>query len=302
MEKTFYSNGKLLITGEYLVLDGAKAFALPTKFGQDLIVDSGTGKQIKWTSYDKDGSVWFDDLITFSSIISGETLTDSIKSTLIDILHQAYRLNPEFIDNSDGYIINTRLTFPKMWGLGTSSTLINNLAQWLGIDAFELLQNSYGGSGYDIACAQNDSAILYRLENDKPTVQSIGFKPSFTSQLYFVYLNKKQSSKAAIATYYSKQHNIHKTIPYVDGITTQIVDAKEVGAFCHALETHESLISEILEMRTAKEEFFPDFNGTIKSLGAWGGDFVLAVSDEDPTPYFEKRGFGTVLSYSEMIL
>jgi hypothetical protein len=30
-EKTFYSNGKLLITGEYLVLDGAKAFALPKK-------------------------------------------------------------------------------------------------------------------------------------------------------------------------------------------------------------------------------------------------------------------------------
>jgi hypothetical protein len=30
-KKKFYSNGKLLITGEYLVLDGAKAFALPTK-------------------------------------------------------------------------------------------------------------------------------------------------------------------------------------------------------------------------------------------------------------------------------
>ena len=32
--QTFYSNGKLLITGEYVVLDGAKALALPTKFGQ----------------------------------------------------------------------------------------------------------------------------------------------------------------------------------------------------------------------------------------------------------------------------
>jgi mevalonate kinase len=28
----FYSNGKLLLTGEYLVLDGAKSLALPTKF------------------------------------------------------------------------------------------------------------------------------------------------------------------------------------------------------------------------------------------------------------------------------
>ena len=34
----FYSHGKLLITGEYLVLDGAKALAVPTVFGQDLSV------------------------------------------------------------------------------------------------------------------------------------------------------------------------------------------------------------------------------------------------------------------------
>ena len=38
-KKTFYSNGKLLITGEYLVLDGARSLAIPTKFGQFLIVE-----------------------------------------------------------------------------------------------------------------------------------------------------------------------------------------------------------------------------------------------------------------------
>jgi hypothetical protein len=38
MQKTFYSNGKLLITGEYLILDGAKGLALPTKMGQNLSV------------------------------------------------------------------------------------------------------------------------------------------------------------------------------------------------------------------------------------------------------------------------
>ena len=39
MEKqTFYSNGKLLLTGEYLVLNGAVALAIPTKFGQTLTI------------------------------------------------------------------------------------------------------------------------------------------------------------------------------------------------------------------------------------------------------------------------
>jgi mevalonate kinase len=54
MKQTFYSNGKLLITGEYLVLDGAKAFALPTKFGQSLIIEEGSNKAIQWISYDHD--------------------------------------------------------------------------------------------------------------------------------------------------------------------------------------------------------------------------------------------------------
>ncbi len=36
---TFRSNGKLLLTAEYLVLDGARAIALPTKLGQSLTVE-----------------------------------------------------------------------------------------------------------------------------------------------------------------------------------------------------------------------------------------------------------------------
>jgi mevalonate kinase len=34
----FYAPGKLLITGEYAVLDGAWALALPTRLGQTLTV------------------------------------------------------------------------------------------------------------------------------------------------------------------------------------------------------------------------------------------------------------------------
>jgi len=43
---TCYSNGKLLLTGEYLVLEGATALAVPTKFGQDLKVEKIKEKSI----------------------------------------------------------------------------------------------------------------------------------------------------------------------------------------------------------------------------------------------------------------
>lgn len=304
MKQTFYSNGKLLITGEYVVLDGAKAFALPTRFGQNLIVENGNDKKIIWKSFDKDGSVWFEDVVLFEEIINGSKReeTDSIKKTLVGILHEAYLLNPEFIKNSDGYTIETELTFPKFWGLGTSSTLINNIAQWIKIDAFELLNNSFGGSGYDIACAQNDTPILYHLENGKPVTEQIEFDPSFKENLYFVYLNKKQSSKAAIASYYAKQNNLSKSITALEKITQKAIQATNLKIFASELEKHEILMSDILEMQTVKERFFPDFNGVIKSLGAWGGDFVLAISKENPTSYFEERGFKTILPYCEMIL
>lgn len=304
MKQTFYSNGKLLITGEYVVLEGAKAFALPTRFGQNLIVEKGEGKEIAWKSFDKDGTAWFKDTILFDEIINRKETdkSDSIKGTLMEILHEAYLLNPKFIDGSDGYSITTELTFPKFWGLGTSSTLINNIAQWVGIDAFVLLKNSFGGSGYDIACAQNDTPILYHLEDGEPIVEKIEFNPSFEEQLHFIYLNQKQSSKAAIASYYAKQSNLSKSISSLDNITQNVVRASDVRTFASELEKHEIIMSDILEMQTVKERFFPDFKGVIKSLGAWGGDFILVVSKENPSSYFEERGFKTILSYKEMIL
>ena len=303
MKKTFYSNGKLLITGEYLVLDGAKAFALPTKKGQNLIIENGNNNEIIWKSYDADGSIWFEDTLLFTAISTGTTdENESVKATLITILHEAFKLNPDFITKSIGYRITTELGFPKSWGLGTSSTLINNIAQWLQIDAFTLLKNSFGGSGYDIACAQNDTPILYELKNGIPNVEKVNFKPVFTEHLYFIYLNKKQSSKNAIAAYnVNKKNNLAKTIFINDTITSEVLNATTLAGFASALEKHEIQMSIILETKTIKESLFPDFNGVIKSLGAWGGDFVMALSKDNPTTYFISKGYETVVAYEDMI-
>jgi hypothetical protein len=55
-------------------------------------------------------------------------------------------------------------------------------------------------------------------------------------------------------------------------------------------------------MKTVKEALFPDFKGVLKSLGAWGGDFILAISKENPKDYFASKGYETIIPYSEMIL
>ncbi len=304
MKKTFYSNGKLLITGEYVVLDGARALALPTKFGQNLIIEEADDNLIHWKSHDHDGSIWFEETIPFSSIIEKEQFENghNIKNKLIEILHEAYKLNSNFITEAKGYRITTELTFPKFWGLGTSSTLINNIAQWLEIDAYLLLKNSFGGSGYDLACAQNNTAIIYQLIEDKPVVETIVFHPDFTQKIYFVYLNKKQNSKEAITSYLEKRGSIEKTITIINDITAKVSNATEAKEFALALQKHEIEMSNVLELKTVQEALFEDFEGVIKSLGAWGGDFVLAISKENPTVYFKERGYKIVIPYSEMIL
>lgn len=296
----FYSNGKLFITGEYLVLDGAKAFALPTKFGQDLVVEKSGGKTIRWKSFDADGSIWFESEIPFDAISQNVKSDDSVKNTLIEILHTAFKMNPGFLD-SEGYTITTNLTFPKSWGLGTSSTLINNVAQWLSVDAYHLLWRSFGGSGYDIACAQNDQPLLYTVNNAIPHTELVDFNPSYSNHLYFVYLNQKQNSKSAIAAYKSKKGNLEHVITAIDAITNAILKATDWQTFAHLLEQHESILSSVLDLPTIKEQRFADFNGTVKSLGAWGGDFILAVSGKDPTAYFKSKGYPTIIPYTGII-
>lgn len=287
-----------------MVLDGAKAFALPTKFGQNLIIEEANNQIIHWKSHDHDGSIWFEAEIPFESVIRKERFDEShnIKNTLIEILHEAYQMNSDFITQAKGYRITTELTFPKFWGLGTSSTLINNIAQWLQIDAFELLRKSFGGSGYDLACAQNNSPILYRLVDEKPLVETIAFEPDFLDKIYFVYLNKKQSSKNAITSYLNQRGNIDQTIQKIDKITNLVIQSTAPKEFALALQQHEIEMSAVLELQTVQEVLFYDFKGIVKSLGAWGGDFVLAISKENPTSYFKEKGYKIVIPYADMIL
>lgn len=301
--KRYYSNGKLLLTGEYVVLNGALALAIPTKFGQSLSVKSTNKSQLNWLSIHHDGNVWFKDSFDLKN---GEMLKqvqhDDISKRLVQILNYAQQLNPSFLKNEKGFDVETKLDFPKNWGLGSSSTLINNIANWASVDAYKLLELTFGGSGYDIACAQNNSAITYQIQGSERFINQVPFEPSFKEHLYFVYLNKKQDSREGIAHYKKNENNLSSQIDEISDITTQMVSCKSLSDFNILINNHESIIASIIKQTPVKQLLFNDFDGSIKSLGAWGGDFVLAVSEREPKAYFKNKGFETVLSYNEMAL
>lgn len=298
----FYSNGKLFILGEYYVLEGAKVFALPTKFGQYLSVFPLKTKVLSWKSYDADGSVWYNDEIAILDIIlNNQSTTDKVRKTLIDILHQAHSMNPAILENN-GFLVETKLTFPRNWGLGTSSTLINNIAQWFQVDAFKLLQKSFGGSGFDIACAQNNTPVTYQVVHNEPVVKQVLFNPTFKEHLYFVYLNKKRNSKDAIANFRKKQKNLTEEIKQVSQMTDELLQIQNLETFISFFKQYEQNLGEILETQPIQKQLFSNFDGLVKSLGGWGGDFVMVASAENPSEYFTKKGYHTILKYSDIIL
>jgi mevalonate kinase len=304
--QNFYGSGKLLLSGEYYVLDGALALAMPTRFGQKLKVTyhASEHKVLHWKSYDNEGKLWFEAKFDTESFDCLDRFISQKSLTLQKILRMTRRLAANFLKGREYVLVETYLEFPRLWGLGSSSTLIHNVAQWAEVDPYDLLFGTLGGSGYDVACAQAEGPILYKKSAEGPHQHIVTFDPPFKQHLYFVYLGKKQSSAAGIEHYRSLEHNKAALADQLSQITQEFLRAETLEQFDMLIEKHESLIAQSLHLTRTKDVFFKDFWGEIKSLGAWGGDFVLATSsrgEEETRMYFAEKGFDVILTYTEMI-
>jgi mevalonate kinase len=268
-------------------------------------VSESTGSELNWQSHRSNGDVWFSakfDLLDFDII---KTTDKSVATTLRQIFKAACRLNSDFLSKWKKYKVNTYLEFEQEWGMGSSSTLISCISEWADANPYILLFNTLGGSGYDIACARAEGPILYQLGDEELHIEHVDFKPRFQENLYFVYLGKKQSSDKARKHYYAHRKQSNGALQHISDISTAVAEAHEIDDFEKALQEHEQIISKSLHLKTAKEQRFADYWGTIKSLGAWGGDFILATSDRskgETEAYFKAKGLETVFSYADLTL
>ena len=295
-----YSSGKILLTGEYVILDGALSLASPTKFGQYLKLEENQSNLINWKSINYDEKIWFECTIKNENLEIKSTSSKKVSDTLIRIIDLIRENNPSFLKNN-GYDISTNLTFDKYWGLGSSSTLISNLATLSGVDPYVLNNKIFKGSSYDIACANSISPIVYQLREGKRIINEVSFKPSFHEKIYFIYLNKKQSSISEIENYKNKKAS-DSIINEISNITSMILQCNSIEAYEKLIESHELIISKLLSKPTIKETLFKDFNGSIKSLGAWGGDMIMATSRNNPNKYFREKGYSTIFKFEELLI
>lgn len=302
MTYKYHSNGKLLLTGEYLVLQGAESIALPLNKGQTMAVKPIEGEQIIWESY-YNGDKILEAIFSNKNLKKLQTNDDEKADFIQQLLNKALEYIPA-LPRIPGYHIKTTLDFPFEWGLGSSSTLITNLAEWLNINPFRLNRDITKGSGYDIACAKSNNPILYKIQDKYPEYHEIDLSPPFQDHLYFFYTGRKKSSLSEVQKFWDEEKDYSHLFPEINAINHQIIQSKTLRVFENALINHEKIISSVLNKKTVQEEFFPDFKGVIKSLGAWGGDFVLVTwegKESELKEYFNNHGMEIMFSWKGLV-
>ncbi len=317
----YSSHGKFLLTGEYLVLKGALALALPLKLGQSFEVETldSNENRLQWHAHQPNGP-WFSVTLNPKTLDILDCDDQPKAEKLAQILKAVKTLNPKAFEGND-LRFTTRLDFDPNWGLGSSSTLIANLARWANVNPYELLKQTFGGSGYDIACATAEGPIYYQLasldcfvpRNDAkrqsestPKIETIDFRPSFAEHLFFVYQGQKQSSSMEIKAFLAKANpvDLQKDIEAVSEISRAVPKCESLDEFGLLMQCHERIIARCIGQEPVQKRF-PNFEGVLKSLGAWGGDFILAATEwteNQVREYFKEKGLGVIFRYEDMVL
>ncbi len=305
-----HAKGKLLLTGEYAVLDGAAALALPTRQGQQLtVVSGGETDCLHWSSADMNGVEWFSATFERTNWRVNNTNNAAIADRLSDIFKECQKERPDFLP-ANGAGISARISadFPLDWGLGSSSTLIALVAKWAAVNPYQLLDRTFGGSGYDIACAFADGPIVYQRPAagyNENRFRRVSFAPPFADQLYFVYLGQKQNSREGIQRYRDlAPGENHALVQRITDLTNAVLACSTLRDFEAILAEHEALIGETLQLPRVKEVLFRDYPGSVKSLGAWGGDFVLVTSEqssEQTKKQWKAMGYEVCVGWREML-
>lgn len=306
-QQRYTAYGKLLIFGEYVVLDGCMALSWPTRFGQYLEVQQiiDLSGQLIWKSLNSHGDTWFEAIIN-SDFKTVSTTNFNYSQPLERIFEGIRQLNPDFSLNGRGHELVMKADYPTEWGLGSSSTLLSLLAQWAEVDPMKLFFLTQTGSGYDVATATAKGPILYTLgSDDLYKIEEVRLNLKTIEGLHFVYLGNKQSSAEGIQHYKEQVVDKAGLAQEMNQVVMSFYREPTRSMLLETMRQSEDLLSGHLSLKKVKELYFSDFPGEVKSLGAWGGDFVMALAESesfDTAAYFLEKGYSVVFKPHEVLL
>ena len=310
-DQCFYAQGKVMFTGEYLVLDGAEALAFPTRLGQQLCVwHTEDRDRLDWRSRDKQGEVWVAASFTREELELPPPASErSERARLLRLLHAVVEQAPEVWPEGGGLLLETRLDFDRRWGLGSSATLTYLLASFGGLDPYELNESEFGGSGYDVACAGAAAGALryWRSTPATPRVQRHAWWAQALARAQLIHLGRKQNSRDGIRAYRQQAaREREQAVVAATQLTRELLQTDALSDVSEVLRRHEALVAYATRQPTIAQHRFPDYPGLVKSLGAWGGDLALVLPPSEgaevPSDYFDAHGTPVVARAGDLLL
>ncbi len=294
MKTSFFARGKLLLTGEYTVLQGALALAIPTQAGQTFEFYPADTTRLEWTALDPTGVPWQSFQLRRDS--TGQWEGDALVPRL---LRAAEKIGACHIPYGQ---VKTQTEFNPHFGWGTSSSLIALVAQWTQVDALALHFATSNGSGYDVVASLADQPILYQKTGpETASMETVSLQHWPNEQLWLLYLGEKQESESAVREYMRRPAS-NADCEQITRLTRQWLTPLDSEAFQNVMRSHEDITASFLGRPTLQAERFADYPYAIKSLGAWGGDFglVFAPTQADLL-YFSTKGYSTWLPWAETV-
>ena len=300
---SYRSSGKIILTGEYLVLYGADSFAVPTIPGQVLrIEDGGPAHELAWDTRIR-GRDWFRLKLDTDRFEIIDTNAHGIATQLIRLLRAAVSINGS-TSWLQGKHAKAEIEFDMGWGLGSSSSLISNIAYWAEIAPFDLYRAVSSGSGCDIAASRTDGPLIYNLREGIPTSRKVVYKPEYLDKLGFAWLGRKQDSACSVKSFLDKAMVRQADIDRISELGSAFPGAANLEALGQVIHEHEMILGGILERTPVRQALFPDYTGAVKSLGAWGGDLVLFTAPsgwEEAAGYFKRKGLELIFRFTELV-
>jgi len=97
--------------------------------------------------------------------------------------------------------------------------------------------------------------------------------------------------------------DLQKDIEAVSDISRAVPKCESLDEFGLLMQCHERIIARCIDQEPIQKRF-PDFEGVLKSLGAWGGDFILAATEwpeNQVKEYFKWKGLEVVFKYNNLV-
>ena len=97
-------------------------------------------------------------------------------------------------------------------------------------------------------------------------------------------------------------NDINNVIKKINSISLSIMKSTTLNEFEKLIVAHEEIISKTINIEPIKKKLFSDYqSGVIKSLGAWGGDFLLVTGNKSNMSYFSNKGYDEIIPYKDLV-